>query len=331
MKYRPLGDSGISASVIGLGTWALGGWMWGGTDEAEAIRTIQSSLDVGVSLIDTAPSYGLGLAEELIGKAISGRRQQAIVATKCGLVWHAQKGQFFFEEHGRRVYRFLGRASIRHEIEQSLRRLGTDYVDLYQTHWSDRSTPIEETMAALLELKGEGKIRAIGSSNTSPADLNGSRRIGAVDAVQQKYSMLDREADSDLLPYARTNHMAFLAYSPLGCGLLAGKMPAERRFPAGDHRRNDSRFLAESRAHINQMLEKLEPLAKSLQASLSQLVLAWTLSVPGVTHALVGSRNVEQARINAGAADFEVPADMMARVRVLIQAPPLAGSGGVRG
>ncbi|MEC9468135.1 MAG: aldo/keto reductase, partial [Pseudomonadota bacterium] len=156
MLTREIGRSGIEASAIGLGTWAIGGWMWGGTDEAKSISAIQASIDEGISLIDTAPAYGQGLSEEIVGKAIAGRREKVVLATKCGLVWHTQKGNHFFDYDGKPVHRYLGKDAIVHEVEQSLKRLGTDHIDHYITHWQDPTTPIAETMEALETLKTQG-------------------------------------------------------------------------------------------------------------------------------------------------------------------------------
>lgn len=156
MKTRTLGTTQINTSVIGLGTWAMGGWMWGGTDEKQSIDAIRASIDNGVTLIDTAPAYGLGKSESLVSQAIKGRREDVVLATKCGLVWHTQQGNHFFEEEGQQVHRYLGQESIRFELEQSLRRLQTDYIDLYITHWQDETTSIEETMGTLMALKKKG-------------------------------------------------------------------------------------------------------------------------------------------------------------------------------
>ncbi|TIR34434.1 MAG: aldo/keto reductase, partial [Mesorhizobium sp.] len=192
---RSIGKSGVVASAVGLGTWAIGGWMWGGTDEAESIAAIQASIDAGVSLIDTAPAYGLGRSEEIVGKAIKGRRDRAVIATKCGLNWHSKKGNHFFDQDGTPVNRYLGADGIAYEVEQSLRRLGTDYIDLYITHWQDPTTPIAETMEALERLKSAGKIRAIGASNLNAAELQQYVAAGQLDAIQERYSMLDREIE----------------------------------------------------------------------------------------------------------------------------------------
>src|SRR5579864_4995578 len=185
MIYRSLGQSGITASVVAHGTWALGGWMWGGTDVRQSVRSIQTSLDAGVNFIDTAPAYGLGLSERIVGEAIRGRRDKVIISTKCGLVWHTTKGTYFVTLEGNRIHRYLGPESIRYEVEHSLRRLETDYIDLYQTHWQDPTTPIEETMGTLLDLKKQGKIRAIGVSNCTVEQLRRYRAVGPVDAAQE--------------------------------------------------------------------------------------------------------------------------------------------------
>ncbi len=301
MRYRPLGHSQIQASVIGLGTWAIGGWAWGGTDEQKAIDAIHAALNHGVNLIDTAPAYGLGLSETIIGKAIAGRRDKVVLATKCGLVWHTQQGVKFLEEYGKPVHRYLGPESIRYELEQSLHRLQTDYIDLYQTHWQDATTPIEDTMGELLKLKEEGKIRAIGISNCTLGQLQAYQKKGIVDCIQEKYSMLDREVEQDLLPYAQKTGVAFFAYSPLARGLLTGKVDLSRSFPAEDFRANHPRFTPESRQRVQQIIDDLRPQAEKQKITIGQFVLAWTLAQPGVTHLLVGARNPEQAEENAAA------------------------------
>ncbi|MFC1452121.1 aldo/keto reductase [Verrucomicrobiota bacterium] len=310
MKHRPLGDSGIEASVVGLGTWAIGGWMWGGTDEAAAIRAIHASIDAGANLIDTAPIYGFGVSEEIVGKALADRRDRAVLATKCGLVWHTAEGDHFFnsdDKHprpdaaDRSVYRCLGPKTIRHEIEQSLKRLRTDVIDLYQTHWQETATPIEDTMGELMKLKQEGKIRAIGVSNATPAQMDTYRVCGPIDSDQERYSMLDRKHEAANLPYCADNAVAFLAYSPIEQGLLTGKIGPERTFAEGDQRNGNPRFSAENRAKVAGLLDTIRPVADSHGIALSQLAVAWILSQRGCTHALVGARTPEQAVENAKA------------------------------
>ncbi len=314
MQMRPLGQSGIEASAIAFGAWAIGGWMWGGADENDAIRAIQAALDNGINFIDTAPAYGLGRSEELIGRALAGRRDRAVIATKCGLVWHTNRGEFFFTQAGKPVHRYLGRESIVYEVEQSLRRLRTDTIDLYQTHWQDNTTPIEETMGALLELKRQGKIRAIGVSNVTAEQLRRYLACGPVDADQERYSALDRGPEAELLPLCRERKVAVLAYSPLANGLLTGKLGPERTFPPGDLRRDSPRFSLENRARIAARLDRLRPVAQRHGASFAQLMLAWTIAQPGITHALAGARNPAQAAENARAGGLELSAEEVAAV-----------------
>jgi len=306
MRTRRIGQSSIEASVIGFGTWGIGGWMWGGTDETAAIAAIHAAIDEGISLIDTAPAYGLGLSEELVGRAIQGRRERVVLATKCGLVWHTRRGNYFFTEDDHLVYRYLGAESIRYEVEQSLRRLQTDYIDLYQTHWQDPTTPIEETMSTLLDLKQEGKIRAIGVSNVSVAEVSEYLRFGVVDSAQEKYSMIDRDIEAELLPYCEQHGIAMLSYSSLALGLLTGKIGPDRRFTGDDQRTTDPRYTLENRQRIADMLREITPIAERYALSMAQLVIAWTAHQPGITHVLCGARNPAQAVENARAGNVRL-------------------------
>ncbi len=301
MLTRPIGASGIEASVIGLGTWAIGGWMWGGTDESRSIAAIQTSIDEGITLIDTAPAYGQGIAEEIVGKAIKGRRDQVVLATKCGLVWHCQKGNHFFDYDGKPVHRYLGKDAIIYELEQSLKRLGTEYIDHYITHWQDPTTPIDETMEALETLKRQGKIRSIGASNTSVADIEAYAAAGQLDAVQEEYSMVKREIETTLLPVTTKQGISALSYSSLALGLLSGKMTPERRFDGDDQRKDNPRFSAANRQKVKALMDQIAPIAESHNATLAQLVIAWTVQQPGITFSLCGARNADQARENAKA------------------------------
>lgn len=301
MQFRDLGQSGIEASAVAIGTWAIGGWMWGGTDEQDSIDAIRAGLDAGVNFIDTAPAYGLGLSEEIVGRAIEGRREDVVLATKCGLVWDTDKGEHFVDQGDKSLHLYLGAESVRQEVEDSLRRLNTDYIDLYQTHWQDDTTPIEETMEALVDLKEEGKIRAIGVSNATTEDMDEYREVGPVDCDQEEYNMIDRELEEENLPYCDQHGIAVLAYSPLARGMLTGKMTPDREFPEGDQRRESDRFSVENRQRVQEMLNDLEPIAQDYDLTLAQLAVAWTLEQPGMTHALVGARNPQQARENAQA------------------------------
>ena len=301
MLTRGLGNTGIVASAVGLGTWAIGGWMWGGTDTARAVAAIQASVDEGITLIDTAPAYGQGVSEEIVGRALEGRRDKVVLATKCGLVWHTDKGRHFFDVGGRPVHRYLGKDAIVHEAEQSLRRLNTDRIDHYITHWQDPTTPIAETMEALESLKTAGKIRSIGASNLSPEELAAYVAAGGVDAVQEEYSLLKRDIEATLLPICRKHGIATLSYSSLGLGLLTGKIGPEREFTGDDLRKDNPRFSVANRARVARFMTSIAPICEAHGASTAQVVIAWTLRQPGITFSLCGARNPDQARENAKA------------------------------
>jgi methylglyoxal reductase len=317
VRTRTLGNSGIEASVVGLGTWAIGGWMWGGTEEKEAVEAIEAAIDAGVTLIDTAPIYGFGRSEELVGKAIAGKRDKVVLATKCGLVWDRKDGEFFFDAtstgqaepndpNARDVYKFLGPASIRDEVEASLKRLRVETIDLYQTHWQEDTTPVADAMAALLKLKDEGKIRAIGVSNATPDKLQTYLEHGAVATAQENFSMIDRQIEDDLLPVCRERNVSILAYSPLALGLLTGKITTDRTYGDGDLRDGRERFAAENLRRVQAMLASFRDIAADRGVTLAQLAIAWTVAQPGVTFALCGARRRDHALENAAAGDLQL-------------------------
>ena len=313
MLTRPLGQSGIQASAVALGTWAIGGWNWGGTDEADSMSAIHAAIDSGVTFIDTAPMYGMGRSEEILGKALQGgRRQRVVLASKCSLVWGDEPGGYFHfasdddgkvDEHDSRAkYRIRrnGRPDVvRKGVEDSLRRLRTDVIDLMQTHWQDPTTPIEDTMQELLKLKREGKIRAIGCSNATPDEMRRYLAVGPLDVDQEKYGMLDRAHEKDNLPFCVENNVAFLAYSPLGQGLLTGAVGPDRTFAPGDARNTNPRFSLQNRLRVQSFLDAIRPVADDYRLTMSQLVTAWTLAQPGCTHVLLGARTAKQAVENA--------------------------------
>lgn len=317
MLLRELGTSGIQASAIAMGAWAIGGgsW-WGENDDTLSIRAIYTALDQGINLIDTAPVYGFGHSEDVVGRAIKGRRDQVVIATKCGLRWQRQDfGAFYFERDGRRVFKSQHPDSIREEIEISLTRLGTDYIDLYQTHWptlTPDSEPIAATMACLMRLKAEGKIRAIGASNVSLEQIQEYQRHGVLDVVQMRYTMLDRKIEGALLDYCQAQNIAVLAYSPLEQGLLTGKVGMDRVFGEGEIRAGKAWFAPVNRQRVLDMLAGWQDMIRKYQCELSQLVIAWTLAQPGVTHALCGARKPDQVQDNAGAGRLLLePADIL--------------------
>ena len=232
MHYRSLGKTALKLPVVSFGAWAIGGWMWGGTDDQAAVRALQCAIDEGMNCIDTAPGYGLGHSERIVGEAIAGRREKVIIATKCGLRWDCTDGDFFFETEFQgkpcAIYRNLTKASIIKECEDSLERMKIDCIDLLQCHWPDPTTPIDETMEALLGLQAAGKIRAFGVSNFTVEMMEACLRTAPIASDQPKYNALEREIEAEVLPFCEKNQISVLAYSPIAQGLLTGKVTADR-------------------------------------------------------------------------------------------------------
>lgn len=297
---KALGDSGIEASVVALGTWAIGGDGWGKADNAQAIEAIHESIDSGINFIDTAPIYGFGHAEELVGEVLASRRDEVVLSSKCGLRWNVEVGEFNFEDGaGNKIYKCLSPESIRFELEESLRRLRTDYIDLYHTHWQTQTAAIEDTMAELLKQKEAGKIRAIGVSNVSQQELDNYQASGSISCVQEMFSMIDRQHETGLFPKARETNVAVLAYSPLAMGLLSGALGPDRTFDANDNRSWSPRFTVENRRKVSFMLDELGRVAANLNMTLPQLVISWTVAQPTITHVLCGARTAQYAKENA--------------------------------
>jgi methylglyoxal reductase len=317
---REVGKSGVAASAVGLGTWAMGGWMWGGGDDKASIAAIHASLEAGISLIDTAPAYGLGRAEEVVGRAIAGRRDDVVLVTKCGLVWDTDRGSPFVEQDGKTIHRYLGAQSVRTELEASLKRLGTDHVDVFITHWQDPTTPIAETMEALMALKAEGKTRAIGISNATREDLAAYLASGQLDCVQEAYNMLDRGLESTLLPDCRANGVSVISYSSLALGLLTGRIGPDRVFQGDDLRRSNPRFSPANLARIVAFADTIRPIAEAHQADVGQIVIAWTLARPGITFSLCGARNAGQALENAQAGRISLSREELSSIEAAIDA-----------
>lgn len=325
MEYRKLGSSDVKVSAVTFGAWAIGGWMWGQQDEADAIAALEAALEVGMTSVDTAPIYGLGSSEELIGKVFSGRKRgKAQILTKYSMRWDKEEGEYFFDsniEGGKTVKIYLNarKDAIVEECEGSLRRLRTDYIDLYQCHWRDHTTPVEETMAAMDKLLKDGKIRATGVSNFTVEDTQAAMAVVPIASHQSPYSMVRRDIEADVIPFCRKHGIGVLAYSPLQRGLLTGKFTEHTKFAEGDNRATGNYFQPGNLRKVNAMLDEIRPIANAHKATAAQVVINWTIHRPGITAALVGARNAKQARENAAAAAFTLSDEETARINALAE------------
>lgn len=301
----------LNPSRVGLGTWAIGGWMWGGSDDAQSIRTIQEAVDRGITLIDTAPMYGFGHSEEIVGRALAegGRRDKAVIASKVALDWKDGK-----------PFRNASRARIMKEIDDSLRRLKTDVIDLYQVHWPDPNTPIEETAGALKELLTAGKIRAIGVSNFSPAQMDKFRAVAPLAADQPPYNLFEREIEADVLPYAQKNGIVTLAYGALCRGLLAGKMTEKQAFTGDDLRRSDPKFREPRFAQYLSAVRALDQFAQERYGKrVIHLAVRWILDRQGEGFALWGARKPEQLDPVADVYGWKLDAAALAEIDAILK------------
>ncbi|SFD51872.1 Predicted oxidoreductase [Chitinophaga sp. CF118] len=312
MEYRQLGESDLKVSAITFGAWAIGGWMWGGTERKDAVEAIRASIGEGVTSIDTAPIYGQGLSEEITGEALKGMdRSKVQILTKFGMRWDLEKGALAFKSKDNdgkdiNIHRYAGKESIILECENSLKRLGTDYIDLYQIHWPDETTPIEETFEAVLRLKEQGKIREAGVCNYNAELMKKAEKVMKLASNQVPFSMVERGIEQELVPYCIENKKGILAYSPLQRGILSGKIKPGYHFEAGDHRPATKFYQPENLQRINAFLDEIRPVAESKSVTLAQLVIRWTIDRPGITVALVGARNAEQAIQNAKAINIKL-------------------------
>ncbi len=286
MEYIEIANTNIKASRIGLGTWAIGGWMWGGTDEELSIKTIHSALDRSINLIDTAPVYGFGTSEEIVGKAVKayGGREKIVIATKVGLEWIDGK-----------VHRNTSKDRIMKEIDDSLRRLQTDYIDIYQVHWPDPLTEIDETAETLYQLYKDGKIRSIGVSNFSPSQMDAFRQAAPLHTNQPPYNLFEREIEQDILPYCEKNNITTLMYGSLCRGLLSSRMKKDTVFTGDDLRKSDPKFQPNRYHQYLEAVEKLDAWAKEhYNKRVIHLAVRWLLDQPGSSIGLWGARKPEQ-------------------------------------
>lgn len=310
---RKLGSSDISVTPITMGAWAIGGFMWGGNEEKDSIAAIQAYIDNGVTSIDTAPIYGFGYSEELVGKAIKNYDRSKIeILTKFGMVWDIEKGDFAFEGKNnegklKKIYRYGGYDRTISDVELSLKRLQTDYIDLIQLHWPDTTTPIDETMRAMEQLLQDGKVRAVGVCNYNAAQLEEAEKTVKLASNQVPYSMLKRDIEAEVVPYALKNDLSIIAYSPMERGLLTGKYENMSALAADDHRNNY--FKKFDFAAVKTLTDHLVDLSTKYNATTAQLVLAWTYHQPSVATALAGARNAQQAEENSRALHIKISAE----------------------
>ena len=316
MQFRKLGYSDLNLTTIGLGTWAMGGgdWKygWGPQDDQASIHAIHQALDLGINWIDTAAIYGHGHSEKVVGKAIADRRDSVVIATKCGRIW---------EGDSREIGKSLKADSIRREVENSLRRLNIDTIDLYQIHWPEPDEEIEEGWQTMANLVKEGKVRYVGVSNFNLQQLQRAQAIHPIVSLQPPYSMLRREVEAEILGYCAAQNIGVIAYSPMQAGLLTGKFTRERAssLPSSDWR-SRSKFFTEPQLNLNlQAVEKLAPIARQKNISLAQLSLAWVMRRPEMTAAIVGARRSDQIIETAQASDIELSVAEIQEIETILQ------------
>ncbi len=306
MQNITIGKSGIEVPFLGMGTWAIGGgsW-WGDNDDALSVNAIEAAVEQGIRWIDTAPIYGLYHSEQVVGEALRHiDRDKVVLSTKCGLEWRHETPVLHKVVDGTAVYRDLSAQSIIEDVEESLKRLGTDHLDVLYTHWQSPDLglyPLEETVEAMMKLKEQGKIRAIGASNVTADIIRGYCKYGQLDVIQEKYSLLTRRVEKQLLPTCKELGVSIQAYSPLEQGLLTGKVTMETTYPEGSTRNTNPSFQPTRRAQAIELLEKWGDLTEKYDCTLAQLVIAMTARmIPGL-HVLCGARTPEQVCDNAGA------------------------------
>jgi aryl-alcohol dehydrogenase-like predicted oxidoreductase len=305
MQTRQLGTTALSITPLGFGSWAVGGggWQfgWGSQDDGESIAAINRALDLGINWIDTAAVYGLGHSEEIVAKALKGRTERPYIFTKCSMIWDGQGS----------ISHSLKRESIRREVEDSLRRLQVEAIDLYQIHWPDPDVDIEEGWSTLSELKREGKVRYIGASNFGVEQLQRAMKIDRVDSLQPRYSLIHPEVEDKVLPFCESNGIGVIVYSPMMSGLLSGRMTQERisNLPEDDWRKNNPEF-QQPRLYRNLWLaELLKNIGRHHGLSAGEIAIAWTLRLSAVTSAIVGGRSPDQVDGIVGAANFRLSED----------------------
>ena len=306
-EFVNIPNTPLKVSRVALGTWAMGGWMWGGTNPRESVATIHAALDQGINLIDTAPVYGFGVSEQIVGTALEGQRARAVIATKAGIEWRDGK-----------VYRNASRTRLMQEVDDSLQRLGTDYIDIYQVHWPDPLVPVEETAEAMRSLYEQGKIRAIGVSNFSLEHMMRFRKVAPLHVLQSPYNLFERAIEAEILPYCRANGIATLGYGALCRGLLSGRIRPDTHFEGGDLRRVDPKFQPPRLAQYLEAVRQLDELAqRRFHRRVIHLGVRWMLD-QGISVALWGGRRPEQVEAALGVAGWSLDGAERGRIETIV-------------
>ena len=310
METIRFGRTDLEVSRVVLGTWVSGGWAWGGADDGESIAAILKALEAGINFIDSAPVYGFGKSELIVGEALKqwGKRDEVVVATKCCLQWDEREN----------IQRNASPERIAHEVDQSLKRLGVDRIDLYQIHWPDPRVPFESSMEAMLKLQDAGKIRYIGLSNFSREQVEACLKAGPVHSLQPPYNLFERGAEAELLPFCREKEIATLVYGGLCRGLLTGKFTGEEKFPRGDLRRGDPKFKPDRFKQYVNAVDALKKTAAKYGRTPAQFALRWALQQPGVTTVIAGARTARQAEENVGISGWQIEPEDLAKVEEVL-------------
>lgn len=311
MEKTRFGTTDLNVSPMVLGTWVTGGWAWGGADETESIGALLRAFELGINFIDTAPVYGFGLSESVVGKAVRqwGRRDELVIATKCGLEWDEKE----------RISRNAGSQRILKEIDDSLARMGVDTIDLYQIHWPDSKTPFDESMATLVKLQEIGKIRYMGLSNFDVSQSKDCLRYGPVVSLQPPFNLFEREAEREILPFCQEKGLATLVYGGLCRGLLTGKFTGDEQLPRGDLRRGDPKFKPDRFKQYVKAVEDLKKIAGAYGKTVAQFALRWALQQPGITAVIAGARTARQVEENVGVSGWRIRPEDMAKVDAILK------------
>lgn len=318
MDYMNIGHSGIKASVLSLGALGMGGGSrFSGTEDSESIHAIHEALDLGINLIDTAPIYGFGHSEEVVGKAVAGRRDKVILSTKCGFWWDDEEGSYCFTWDDHPVYQNVSRRTIFLEVEKSLTRLGTDYIDIYYTHNPAKPpfmTPIEETVDALMDLKKQGKIRAIGVSNCQPHHIRSYLELGELDIVQRRYNMLDRPVEEEILPLCKEEGLSFHAYSPVLKGLLTGNIRKDAAIPAGDVREGNVWWSEKRLPLAVDFVDGLADICAKYDCAPAHLAIAYLRGQGDFINVICGVRKIKHLQENIRGAEIKLAPEDIAEI-----------------